>query len=70
MSMMDSYEVTCNNCGRFHVTIDTGHMDCPYCGKRWIIEIRRRKIIDPKNRKNNRMGLQLYFNGCKLESIG
>lgn len=38
MSMVEVYEVVCSNCGRKHVTMATGHIDCPHCEKRWNIE--------------------------------
>jgi len=65
MSVMDTYDVICNNCGRTHTTMQTGHIDCPHCGKRWIIEARRAKIVDPKNRKKVQEGVKFYLNGCK-----
>lgn len=65
MSMMDSYDVVCSHCGREHSTYEVGHMDCPYCGKRWIIEIRPFTWVDPSNRKRVEKRVQIYLNGCK-----
>lgn len=63
--MIDTYCVICNNCEQKYTTINIGPMDCPNCGKRWIIEIRKRKVPNPRNKKKVLEETNLYLNGCK-----
>ncbi len=64
MSMIDSHDVICDNCGNPHTVISYGEFECPHCGKRWIIEIREKVTSDPRNRKRKMCSVGIYMNGC------
>lgn len=70
MSFIDSYTVQCNNCDYVHLVQGYGDFDCPQCGKRWILELRKVMIVDPRNRKRKSEGYRVYINGCTIVEAG
>ena len=74
MSFIDTYNLGCNNCGHvasytemdsFSDKIFTYHVDCRKCGKRLILEFRRKR--NPK--RKHEFIRYMYLNGCDFKGI-